>query len=42
MRSILFFDLPNNTSQEKRAYRHFIKDLMHNGFYRIQESGAVL
>lgn len=38
MRSILFFDLPQVTSSEKRLYRHFVKDIKKLGFYMIQES----
>lgn len=38
MRIILFFDLPSITSEEKRAYRHFVRDLTNLGFYRLQES----
>ena len=38
MRSILFFDLPQVTSSEKRIYRMFLKRLKEIGFYMIQES----
>lgn len=38
MRTILFFDLPVLTSKDKKAYRHFIKDIKKLGFYRIQKS----
>lgn len=38
MRTILFFDLPTLTSKNRRDYRTFVKLLIKNGFYRIQES----
>ncbi len=38
MRLILFFDLPVETSKQRRDYRHFVKDLKRNGFYMLQES----
>lgn len=38
MRSILFFDLPQVTSSEKRIYRKFVKNIKEIGFYMIQES----
>lgn len=38
MRTVLFFDLPTLTSEDKRNYRKFVKLLTINGFYRIQES----
>lgn len=38
MRTILFFDLPTLTNKDRRNYRKFIKLLIKNGFYRIQES----
>lgn len=38
MRSILFFDLPSVTKEEKKAYRHFIKFIKTLGFYSLQES----
>lgn len=38
MRSILFFDLPVETSKQRRAYVDFVKLLKSNGFFRIQKS----
>lgn len=38
MRTLLFFDLPTLTSKQRKAYRDFVKLLIRNGFYRIQES----
>lgn len=38
MRLILFFDLPVDTSAQRKAYRHFVKDLKQLGFYSIQYS----
>ncbi len=38
MRILVFFDLPNITTEEKRQYRHFRKDLIQNGFMMLQES----
>lgn len=38
MRTILFFDLPTLTSKNRKDYRSFVKLLIRNGFYRIQES----
>lgn len=38
MRLILFFDLPVETSKQRRDYRHFVKNLKKNGFYMMQES----
>lgn len=38
MRTILFFDLPTNTSSEQKEYRHFVKDIKKMGFYMLQES----
>lgn len=38
MRTILFFDLPSITSEDRREYRKFVKVLITNGFYRLQES----
>lgn len=38
MRMILFFDLPVVTAKQRKTYRHFVKDLVECGFYRIQES----
>lgn len=38
MRIILFFDLPTLTSLQRKAYRHFVRDIVRLGFYRLQES----
>lgn len=38
MRIILFFDLPSVTDSDKRAYRHFVKDISKEGFIMMQES----
>lgn len=38
MRQLLFFDLPTETSQEKRAYRQFRKFLIDEGFLMLQYS----
>ena len=38
MRVIVFFDLPTNTLNDKRAYRCFRKMLIKNGFLMMQES----
>lgn len=38
MRMIVFFDLPTETSAERRNYRHFRKFLIQNGFMMLQES----
>ena len=38
MRTILFFDLPSVTSDEKKKYRKFVKEIKKIGFYMIQES----
>lgn len=38
MRQILFFDLPNDTPQEKKAYRKFRKFLIDEGFLMLQYS----
>ena len=38
MRVIVFFDLPTETEQDKRNYRHFRKSLIKNGFMMIQQS----
>lgn len=42
MRTILFFDLPTLTAKDRMEYRHFVKNLMIVGFYRIQESVFVM
>lgn len=38
MRLILFFDLPVETSVNRRDYRNFVKEIKKLGFYMIQES----
>ena len=38
MRLIVFFDLPTATSENRRNYRRFRKDLISNGFFMLQES----
>lgn len=38
MRIIVFFDLPIETNEDKRAYRHFRKALIKDGFIMMQES----
>lgn len=38
MRMIVFFDLPTETNEDKRAYRNFRKALIKNGFIMMQES----
>jgi CRISPR-associated protein Cas2 len=38
MRLTLFFDLPVDKKEDRRAYRHFVKDLKSNGFFMLQES----
>ncbi len=38
MRLLVFFDLPTETSEEKREYRRFRKTLLKNGFIMLQES----
>ena len=38
MRVIVFFDLPVETSADRREYAHFRKHLVKNGFLMIQES----
>lgn len=38
MRIIVFFDLPTETNEDKRAYRHFRKALIKDGFTMMQES----
>lgn len=42
MRTILFFDLPTLTAKDRKEYRHFVKNLITVGFYRIQESVFVM
>lgn len=38
MRMIVFFDLPTETSADRREYRRFRKMLIRNGFLMLQES----
>lgn len=38
MRMVLFFDLPVETSEHKKAYRKFVKNLKKNGFFMLQYS----
>ena len=38
MRMILFFDLPTETSQERKEYTRFRKYLLKSGFMMMQES----
>lgn len=38
MRVIVFFDLPTETSEDKRNYRKFRKFLIKSGFLMLQES----
>lgn len=38
MRMIVFFDLPTETSAERRNYRRFRRFLMQSGFLMLQES----
>ncbi len=38
MRIIVFFDLPTETNEDKRAYGKFRKALVKNGFIMMQES----
>lgn len=38
MRVIVFFDLPTETSEDRRSYRKFRKFLIKNGFLMLQES----
>lgn len=38
MRLILFFDLPVETSSDRKEYRKFVKSLKKNGFYMMQKS----
>lgn len=38
MRLLVFFDLPTETADDKRNYRHFRKALISNGFIMLQES----
>ncbi len=38
MRVLVFFDLPTETAEERRAYRLFRKTLITNGIIMMQES----
>lgn len=38
MRIVVFFDLPTESLEDKRNYRHFRKLLINNGFIMMQES----
>lgn len=38
MRVLVFFDLPTETPQDRRAYRQFRRTLIKNGFLMLQES----
>ncbi len=38
MRMLIFFDLPTETSSDRRNYRLFRKMLIRNGFLMMQES----
>ncbi|MGN1348679.1 MAG: CRISPR-associated endonuclease Cas2 [Acutalibacteraceae bacterium] len=38
MRIIVFFDLPTETNEDKRNYRHFRNALLKDGFIMMQES----
>lgn len=38
MRMIVFFDLPTETAEDKRNYRHFRTALIKTGFIMLQES----
>lgn len=38
MRTLVFFDLPTDSAEDKRNYRHFRKVLIKNGFLMLQES----
>lgn len=38
MRLILFFDLPVETSSQRRAAQEFVKEIKKVGFYMMQES----
>lgn len=38
MRTIVMFDLPTETNEDKRNYRKFRKTLIKNGFIMMQES----
>lgn len=38
MRMIVFFDLPTETAEDRRAYRRFRNGLVKSGFIMMQES----
>lgn len=38
MRMIVFFDLPTETAEDRRAYRQFHNGLVKNGFITMQKS----
>lgn len=38
MRVLVLFDLPTETSEDRKNYRQFRKGLLKNGFYMLQES----
>ena len=38
MRTLVMFDLPTETNEDKRNYRNFRKALIKNGFLMMQES----
>lgn len=38
MRLMTMFDLPTDTSEERKNYRHFRKDLLNHGFFMMQYS----
>ena len=38
MRVLVMFDLPTETSEDRRNYRQFRKNLIKNGFIMMQES----
>ena len=38
MRILVFFDLPTETLEDRRSYRHFRKFLMSSGYIMLQES----
>jgi CRISPR-associated protein Cas2 len=38
MRILVMFDLPMETNEDKRAYRHFRNHLIKSGFFMFQES----
>jgi len=38
MRLLVFFDLPTESSEDRRNYRNFRKNLIRSGFFMLQES----